>query len=585
METRSSKNHHPRGFGDQRRPRVGKTHKCDSRHASSHGLTNQLTTIIQKAIEADKLSEIETLLRIEAQAKCKSHQVYYALYRLTRDRGDQHEANQWALEWIYRPAKSKNELWKQARIARQLREPKQHQQLIDTLCRKKGQAHPGALLSQIKKDLSLEHWGKAQAWIKQLRANDPKQETWKQLEAFCILERAGGTPAEKTKSIQQLKISKNKQQNKVSRLVHSRTLYEQGDIETAYNMIKDDIKVNPNGMGLERLIVPILMHKDQISTAKQICEQLLETQPNANQLRRMHGQCLLRQGQWLEGFNKLCTSEDEEKANKPPSPREIYCDTSISDCIFYSRWLQYFETRDNTLHAWVPSPLLRLFKTNFPFLTVKTITNKKADALAELTPISTLPREVKSWSNSQAIDLPHLRVDNAIREEWRERLGKSQNDFWIGVNWHGSALSAAVETFKSDIPLDAFSPLASMNDCCLISLQKGTGSEQLSQCNFIERFHPQQATISREHRMEHMAAIISLCDLVICDDSGPGHLASNLGVPTIVNVRPSSSWHWHNANLERGFYRSTTANPFTETWKKTMQNAAQMAQEAIQIHL
>ena len=114
METRSSKNHHPRGFSDQRRPRVGKTHKYDSRHASSHGLTNQLTTIIQKAIEADKLSEIETLLRIEAQAKCKSHQVYYALYRLTKDRGDQHEANQWALKWIYRPASSKNELWKQA---------------------------------------------------------------------------------------------------------------------------------------------------------------------------------------------------------------------------------------------------------------------------------------------------------------------------------------------------------------------------------------------------------------------------------------------------------------------------------------
>ena len=585
METRSSKNHHPRGFGDQRRPRVGKTHQCVSRHASSHGLTNQLTTIIQKAIEADKLSEIETLLRIEAQAKCKSHQVYYALYRLTKDRGDQHEANQWALKWIYRPARSKNELWKQARIARLLKEPEQHQQLIDTICRKKGQAHPGALLSQIKKDLSLEHWGKAQTKIKTLRDNNPRQETWKQLEAFCILERVGVTPAEKTKGIQRLTLSKNKQHDKASRLVHSRIFYEQGDIETAYNMIKDDIKVNPNGMGLERLIVPILMHKDQISTAKQICEQLLETQPNANQLRRMHGQCLLRQGYWVEGLNKLCSSEDEENEKSPTSPRRIYCDTSISDCIFYSRWLQLLEASNTPLQAWVPSPLVRLFTTSFPFLTAKPINHKKADACDGLTPISTLPRVVKSWSYNPTIDVPHLSVDQTIHEEWRESIGKSQNDFWIGVNWHGSALSAAVETFKSDIPLDAFSPLASINDCCLISLQKGTGSEQLNQCNFIERFHPQQTTISREHRMEHMAAIISLCDLVICDDSGPGHLASNLGIPTIVNVRPSSSWHWHNANLERGFYRSTTANPFTETWKKTMQNAAQMAEEAMQMHL
>ena len=80
--------------------------------------------------------------------------------------------------------------------------------------------------------------------------------------------------------------------------------------------------------------------------------------------------------------------------------------------------------------------------------------------------------------------------------------------------------------------------------------------------------------------MEHVAAIISLCDLVICDDSGPGHLASNLGIPTIVNTRPSSSWHWHKANLEQGFYRSTTANPFTESWRKTLQNASQMAEKA-----
>ena len=88
-------------------------------------------------------------------------------------------------------------------------------------------------------------------------------------------------------------------------------------------MIKDDIKVNPNGMGLERLIVPILMHKDQISTAKQICEQLLETQPNANQLRRMHGQCLLRQGYWVEGLNKLCTSEDEENEKAPRAQENL----------------------------------------------------------------------------------------------------------------------------------------------------------------------------------------------------------------------------------------------------------------------
>ena len=227
---------------------------------------------------------------------------------------------------------------------------------------------------------------------------------------------------------------------------------------------------------------------------------------------------------------------------------------------------------------------MKLLGSNFPTINFKPLTQKKAETLNASTPISCLPTLIGAWDDHTAIDLPSLSIDQAIKEKWKAQLGKNDNDFWIGVNWHGSALSAAVETIKTDIPLDAFSPLASIKDSCLISLQKGTGSEELNRCSFIERFHPQQPTINQEHRMEHMAAIVSLCDLVICDDSGPGHLASNLGIPTIVNTRPSSSWHWHKANLEQGFYRSTTANPFTESWRKTLQNASQMAEKAMRTH-
>ena len=322
MKTRKPTNHHPRGFGDQRGSCVGKKRSKSGRLSSSHRIANKITTVIRTAIEADTLSEIEPFLRIEAQAKCKNHWVYQALYLLTRDQGKSKEAEQWAREWVNRPAKSTDELWKQARIAGQIQETQQQQQLIETICRQKGEPHPGALLWQIKRNLAREQWEQALAGIKRLRKDDPHQETWKQLEALCILERTGTTPAQKAKSIENLKLSKIRPRNRESRLIHSRAAYEKGDIETANNIIKDNFKVNPNSIGLERLIVPILMHRHQIEAAD-ICSQLLKRQPRAYRLQTLNAQCLLRQGLWLEGFDMLSKIEQDKTNNTPNNPKEI----------------------------------------------------------------------------------------------------------------------------------------------------------------------------------------------------------------------------------------------------------------------
>ena len=584
MKTRKTTHRHPRGFANQRESCVGNKRRNVSRLRSSQRLANRITTVIQAAIEADTLNEIEPLLRLEAQAKSKNHQVYQALYLVTRTHGKTAEAEHWAREWVNRPAKSTNELWKQARLAGQIQETEQQRQLIETICRQKGEPHPKALLWQINRELEREEWARALAEIKRLRNSDPGQEAWKQLEALCILEKAGSTPAQKTKNIEHLKLSKEKQHFKASRLILSRIAYEKGETKTANSLIKDDIKVNPNGIGIERLIVPILMHRGQTKEAADICSQLLEKQPKAHQLKALHAECLLRQGLWHDGFQKLCDTDRRKAFNTTKNSNKFHCDTLIGSSIFYSRWLHLLNAEHHPIEVWAPTPLIKLLKANFQSINFKPLTKKKEINLQQSTPISCLPASIGSRDNDLARQLPYLSVDQAVKEEWRSLLGKNKGDFWIGLNWHGSALNAAAEIFKSDIPLSAFAPLALIKGSRLISLQKGTGSEQLNQCSFIERFHPLQATISQEHRMEHMAAIISLCDLVICDDSGPGHLASNLGIPTIVNARSTCSWHWHNANLRQGFYGSTTANPFTETWRKTIENACQMIEEVKEKH-
>ena len=133
---------------------------------------------------------------------------------MTRAHGKTAEAEHWAREWVNRPAKSTNELWKQARLAGQIQETEQQRQLIETICRQKGEPHPKALLWQINRELEREEWARALAEIKRLRNSDPSQEAWKQLEALCILEKAGSTPAQKTKNVEHLKLSKENNTSK-----------------------------------------------------------------------------------------------------------------------------------------------------------------------------------------------------------------------------------------------------------------------------------------------------------------------------------------------------------------------------------
>ena len=114
----------------------------------------------------------------------------------------------------------------------------------------------------------------------------------------------------------------------------------------------------------------------------------------------------------------------------------------------------------------------------------------------------------------------------------------------IGINWNGSALQASRERVSSDIPLNAFAAIAQRPGVRLVSLQKGFGAEQLRHCRFADRFVSCQNEVSHEVRLEHMAALITLCDWVICDDSGPAHLAGSLSSPTILLLPERAGWRW-----------------------------------------
>ena len=223
----------------------------------------------------------------------------------------------------------------------------------------------------------------------------------------------------------------------------------------------------------------------------------------------------------------------------------------------------------NTVYA--QQPLLKILKHNFKCIHFTSLKNNHYHHKQEHLPLAQLPLCLKDWEKSKDIFEFKLKTEESIVSQWKELLNKENGQKLIAINWHGSALKSTSEVSTSDINLEYFSCLTKTKNIKLISLQKGTGTKELDNCSFKNHFHEQQERISNENRLEHIAGIIANCDAVICDDSGPAHLASNLGTRTIINARTHCSWIWQqNHQLENRFYPKTETSYFTNNWVETI---------------
>ena len=501
------------------------------------------TQIIKEAGNNYKyLKRIEALLRIHVQANSSNPEIYKGLYTISRIEKKRSEAMSWAKKWITYPPKNVEEAIIQARLANRLNDLSALKKITKFLTSRNQDKASIPMQWCIKHLLIAEQWEEAYKTIKRLKKIKPDLEATKPLEAMCIYETTKITQREKIIRIKKLELEKINQDNRQIAIIRQRALYEQGKDPKTLITSTGTQKVNRHGTGIERLLVPILMATNQTRQAIEICEKILNSNESANKLRQVYGECLLRQGKWRAGFSektanpKICAITTEKENTS------IYCDGTLGEALFYSRWLSYINKSSARTVVYVQQPLLKLLKSNFKYIDFASIKSNQYHHSQKHIPISQLPLHIKDWENSKDIYEFKLMTEETIINHWQGILTRETDQKLIAINWHGSALKSTSEVSTSDINLEYFSCLKTANNIKLISLQKGTGKKQLDKCSFKQLFHEQQDRISNEDRLEHIAGIIANCDAVICDDSGPAHLASNLGKKTIINARTHCSW-------------------------------------------
>ena len=115
----------------------------------------------------------------------------------------------------------------------------------------------------------------------------------------------------------------------------------------------------------------------------------------------------------------------------------------------------------------------------------------------------------------------------------------------------------------------------------MLSLQKGTGSEQLKTCSFKDRFVSCQDQVSDTWDFLETAAIIANCDLVITSDTSVAHLAGGMGKTTWLLLHKVPDWRWGLEGDSTFWYPSMRLfrQKKRGDWNEVMERVAEAIQE------
>jgi thioredoxin-like negative regulator of GroEL len=195
-------------------------------------------------------------------------------------------------------------------------------------------------------------------------------------------------------------------------------------------------------------------------------------------------------------------------------------------------------------------------------------------------PLMSLARIFETRVESTLANVPYLKSDPGRVGQWRARLAELDG-FKVGIHWQGNP-GFAVDRHRS-MGLACFEPLARVSGVRLISLQKGTGSQQVTAMR--ERFAVIELAQLDEQGGAFMdtAAVIENLDLVITSDSAVAHLAGALARPVWLALSAVGEWRWLLERADSPWY--PTMRLFRQAqldqWDEVFQRIAEALRETV----
>jgi tetratricopeptide (TPR) repeat protein len=162
-------------------------------------------------------------------------------------------------------------------------------------------------------------------------------------------------------------------------------------------------------------------------------------------------------------------------------------------------------------------------------------------------PILSIPGLLGITPECVLIDQPYLAAPEPAKQRWAQTLrsGLAPGERLIGLHWQGYPGTGETTSLAGrSFPLSLLEPLADFPHLQFVSLQKGSGSEQMASCAFTDRFVAAQPEVDACWDYVETTGMIAACDRVITSDSGVAHLAGALGCSVWLLLPHVPDWRW-----------------------------------------
>jgi Flp pilus assembly protein TadD len=314
------------------------------------------------------------------------------------------------------------------------------------------------------------------------------------------------------------------------------------------------LRINPHYAEAHANLAGVYRVQGRLEEAAASYEQALRLQPDSASTHWNQSLVLLQMGRYADGWRAY----EWRWRRKQSPPRRLsqplwdgsalegrtillHMEQGLGDMIQFIRYAPLVKKCGGIVLVECPSSLIPLF-SRCSGIDQLLSEGRPLRTFHVYAPLLSLPCLLGTAVENIPASVPYLSAEPTLVEDWRSRLAEFQ-EFKIGIAWQGN-LHHKWDRYRS-FALAQFASLARVPGVRLISLQKGSGVDQLRQA--VGRFPvtelPGPLDESTGAFMD-TAAILKNLDLVITPDTALAHLAGALGVRVWVALSVIVDWRW-----------------------------------------
>jgi Flp pilus assembly protein TadD len=370
-------------------------------------------------------------------------------------------------------------------------------------------------------------------------------------------------------------------------------LSDLGHFDEAIGWFHESLRLEPNSaVGIDNLGMT-LARQGKWDEALVCYDRALRLRPDFPEAHRNRAYAWLAQGDFERGWPEYewrlrCRNYRGLVIDRPRWTGDdltgrtilLHAEQGLGDTLQFIRFAAQVQSRGARVVVACAEPLVRLVSRCAAIDSAIDWASATPDCCDVQFPLISLPAILGTTLANLRADVPYLRASHETVEHWRSILDRgvdgaingfreiesssawhglparvrethgqgaraTRGVFRIGIAWQGNPLNR-VDRWRS-FPLRMFGRLARLPGVCLISLQKGDGTEQLSE--WAQQFSivlPSDPLTGGHDRRDLLdtAAVMSQLDLVVTPESAVAHLAGSLGVRVWVALAANGDWRW-----------------------------------------